>query len=59
MERDGLLLNENGKKNAFTPQELFDQIKSASDPYGDREKYYTIEQRNEWYKQKKWNDGME
>lgn len=59
LERDGLLLNENGKKNAFTPQELFDQIKSASDPYGDREKYYTIEQRNEWYKQRKWNDGME
>jgi len=56
LERDGTLFNENGNIKAFTPQELFNQIKVASDPYGTREKSYTVEQRNEWYKKMKWND---
>jgi hypothetical protein len=56
LERDGITLNEDGKINAYTPQELFDQIKSASDPFSTREESFTIEQRNEWYKERKWND---
>ncbi len=55
LERDGTLFNENGKIKAYSPQELFDQIKLASDPYGSTEKYYTVELRNKWYKETKWN----
>jgi hypothetical protein len=54
LERDGLLFNEKGDIHAFTPQELFDQLKHISDPYKNNESF-TIEQRNEWYKQRKWN----
>ena len=54
LERDGMILNEDGKRNAYTPQELFDQIKYASDMHGTMESY-TVEQRNEWYKKMKWN----
>jgi len=56
LERDGSLFNENGETKAYTPQELFDQIKYVADPSGIKEKNYTIEQRNEWYKKRKWND---
>jgi len=59
LERDGLLLNEKGERHAFTPQELFDQIKSASDPFSTREESFTIEQRNKWYREIKWNDGQD
>jgi hypothetical protein len=55
LERDGITLNEDGKINAFTPQELFDQIKSASDPFSTREESFTVKQRNKWYKKIKWN----
>jgi hypothetical protein len=56
LERDGVLFNKDGKINAHTPQELFDQIKFASDPNKIREESFTIKQRNKWYKQRKWDE---
>ena len=56
LERDGILFNKDGKTNAYSPQELFDQIKHVSDPEKFIEKSFTIEKRNKWYKKKKWND---
>lgn len=55
LERDGIVINMDGKYIAYTPQELFDQIKFVADPDGSREKSFTIEQRNKWYKNMKWN----
>jgi hypothetical protein len=56
LERDGMLFNEDEKIKAYTPQELFDQIKAVSDPHKNKEESFTIEQRNEWYKKRKWNE---
>ena len=55
LERDGILINMDEKYKAYSPKELFDQIKYISDPDKTTEKSFTIEQRNKWYKKRKWN----
>ncbi len=53
LERDGLLLNKDGKIIQETPEELFEFIKEALNPFPPYEK--SIEEINERYKKFKWN----
>jgi hypothetical protein len=46
LERDGLLINEKSDWIAYSPEELFEHIREASDPGQDLEKCVTVEQRN-------------